>query len=207
MPDGPLHIELKGIGKKFYQRWLFRDINHDFSEHAHLAIVGKNGSGKSTLLRIISGQMKPSEGSVAYQLNQHPLPAASVYQQLSWAGPHVELYLDLTWAEQVDLHFRFCKCLLDQREDLHDILNLRPHKDKSLRFFSSGMLQRAMVGLALFSESQLLMLDEPTSHMDEENASLMLGLINTYLGDRKYVLASNMEREFQNIPSRLFLQG
>ena len=101
MSDNPLHIEIQGVGKKFYQRWLFREIHHDFSKQAHLAIVGKNGSGKSTLLRIISGQMKATEGNISYALNSRTFSSSSIYQYLSWAGPHVELYLDLTWEEQV----------------------------------------------------------------------------------------------------------
>ncbi|MEM7371230.1 MAG: ATP-binding cassette domain-containing protein [Bacteroidota bacterium] len=207
MSKNGLHIELQQLGKKFYQRWLFRGINHDFSEQPHLAIIGKNGSGKSTLMRIISGQMNATEGKVIYRQNQQLIPASKRYQQLSWSGPHVQVYADLSWQEQLDLHFRFCDCLLPNREDLHDLLHLQSHRHKKLRFFSSGMLQRAKVGLALFSKSNLLMLDEPTSHMDVENAQLMLGLIRQHLGNRIFVLASNMEREYAEVPHKLFLKG
>lgn len=207
MANSPLHIEVKGLGKKYYQRWLFRDISIDLTEGSKLAVIGKNGSGKSTLLRIISGQTHATEGQIAYSVNDQALASAQIYRYLSWAGPHVELYQDLTWEEHVQLHFRFCQCVLARKEDIHELLNLSAHRSKKLRFFSSGMLQRATVGLALFSKSQVLMLDEPTSHLDEENADLLLGLIRTYLDHRIYILASNMKREFEDIPQRLYLTG
>lgn len=207
MSDPGLHIELQQLGKKFYQRWLFRGINHNFSQQAHLAIIGKNGSGKSTLLRIIAGQMNSSEGKVLYQKDQQPIKASDIYRHISWSGPHVQLYQDLTWEEHLNLHFRFRNCLLPKPEDLHEILQLSNHRRKKLRFFSSGMLQRAKVGLALFSRSTVLMLDEPTSHMDVENAHMMLDLVRKYVGNRIFILASNMEREYQDISERLFLKG
>ena len=88
--------------------------------------------------------------------------------------------------------------LLKNPEEVIDILNLRPHIDKKLRFYSSGMLQRAKVGLALFTQSDILLLDEPTSNMDPDNANLILDLIDNHLEERTYVLASNMEREYQS---------
>ncbi|MEM7655055.1 MAG: ATP-binding cassette domain-containing protein [Bacteroidota bacterium] len=201
-----LHIQATDVGKKFYGRWLFRNISHDSAEAHRLALIGKNGSGKSTLMRILAGQMSPSEGKLAYLLNGTSLPANQWYQLISWSGPQIDLYPDLTLSEHIRLHFRFRDCLLPASQELIELLRLRPHANKSLRYYSSGMLQRVQVGLALFTQSHVLMLDEPTSHMDEENARLMLELVETYLGDRLFILASNLEREYQSIPSRIHLR-
>ncbi|MCB0835996.1 MAG: ATP-binding cassette domain-containing protein [Bacteroidetes bacterium] len=193
-----LHIRLENIGKKFYHRWIFKDINHDFQSSPRLALVGKNGSGKSTLLRIIAGQLSPSSGKISGLRGKQKVSVDHFYRYISWAGPFTTLYPDLTISEQVNLHFQFKSCLIDKPAQLIDILDLTSHQDKKLRFYSSGMLQRAKVGLALFTQSDVLLLDEPTSNMDPENAEKILGLIENHLGDRTYVLASNMEREFQS---------
>lgn len=200
-----MNVSLQDIGKKFYGRWLFREIKQELKSGERLALVGSNGSGKSTLLRIIAGQMNPSEGRVIYHFQDKKINGEQFFQHLSWSGPYIDLYQDLTFEEHLKLHFRFKKCLLDQPEEIIDILNLRPHKDKKLRFYSSGMQQRAKVGLALFTQSNLLLLDEPTSNMDADNAKLMLDLIETHLGDRILVLASNMEREFHTFEQVLRL--
>ncbi|MEZ4825731.1 MAG: ATP-binding cassette domain-containing protein [Bacteroidia bacterium] len=200
-----LNIQLEGIGKKFYHRWIFRDISHDFSIHPQLALVGRNGSGKSTLLRIIAGQLTPSAGKIVWTEGEFRIPAEQYYRHLSWAGPFTDLYPDLTLKEHIRLHFQFKACILPEPEELISLLKLEDHQDKMLRYYSSGMLQRVKVGLALFSRSNLLILDEPTSNMDSANAEWMLGLINTHLNNRFYLLASNMEREYQNIPRILQL--
>ena len=90
--EQPLHIQLEGVGKKFYQRWLFRGIDHDFGSMPHLALVGTNGSGKSTLLRIIAGQLAASEGRVRCAYAHQPLPLAQLYRHLSWSGPYLDPY-------------------------------------------------------------------------------------------------------------------
>jgi len=191
-----LSIRLEGVGKKFYHRWLFKGIDRTLPPASSLALVGSNGSGKSTLLRIIAGQMNPSEGKVWLLKNGEKLPLDKVYQYVSWSAPYLEAYLDLSLAEQYDLHFSWKKCLLKDADEVINRLRLEDHKDKKLRYYSSGMLQRAMVGMALFSDTPVLLLDEPTSFMDETNASLTLDLIRQYAEGRIFILASNMHREF-----------
>ena len=201
----PLHIQLNKVGKQYYRRWIFRDINLDLIQHPQTALVGTNGSGKSTLLRIIAGQLGPSEGKISYSFAEANLPVAKAYQHLSWAGPQIEMYPELTLEELIKLHFQLKTCLLDNPTDLIDILDFKGHHQKPLKYFSSGMQQRAKVGIALFSKSDLLLLDEPTSNMDEANAARILDLIDQYRQDRVFVLASNMKREYERLPHTLHL--
>jgi ABC-type multidrug transport system ATPase subunit len=156
-------------------------------------------------LRIIAGQMQASEGKLSYSLEGKKIDPELFFRQISWSGPYVELYQDLSFAEHLRLHFRFRKCLLESKDEVIELLQLGPHRDKKLRFYSSGMLQRAKVGLALFTQSEVLMLDEPTSNMDRDNARRILGLLESHLGDRIFILASNMEREFGSFSNILRL--
>lgn len=191
-----ISFALEDVGKKFYQRWLFKGISHDFQEAPHVALVGRNGSGKSTLMRIIAGQMLPSVGSVTCQIDEKPFPKDKFYQIISWSGPYIDLYEDLTLKEQIDLHFALKKCLLSSPRDIIALLRLEAHQHKQLRLYSSGMLQRVKVGLAVLTDTPILLLDEPTSNMDPENAAIMLALIQEHTQNRIMVLASNMEREY-----------
>lgn len=191
----PFSISSDKVGKKFYQQWLYRDLSFSLQNGEKLAILGNNGSGKTTLLRILAGQLSCSEGRVFYTKGKRKVPYEEMYQHISWAGPHTALYPDLTLEEHLKLHFSFKKQIISIAEII-DKLNLSKEVDKKLRFYSSGMLQRAKVGIALFSQSDILMLDEPTANMDENNAAYILALISEYLGDRIYILASNLEREY-----------
>lgn len=202
-----LHLKFENVGKKFYQRWLFRGVSHDFAEKPHLALIGTNGSGKSTLMRIIAGQLNPSEGKLQASWDGKSLPVVQLYRHLSWAGPYLDLYPELTFREQIDLHFRLNGCLLDSPQELISLLELDQHQDKPLQWYSSGMLQRAKVGLALFTRSDLLLLDEPTSNLDQHNATRMLDLIHRYTQDRLWVLASNLPREYERLDQAIRLSG
>lgn len=203
--QAPFQIELAGIGKKFNKRWLFKDLNFSLGQQKKLALIGTNGSGKSTLMRILAAQTTPSAGKLRYSLEGNSLPITDAYKYISWMGPYLEVFPELTLQELFKLHFRFKSPLLSSFEEMVKRLNLTDEKDKMLRYYSSGMLQRAKVGLALFTDSQVLMLDEPTSNMDKKNADLMLGLIEEFLGNRIYVLASNMEREYASFENQLQL--
>lgn len=198
---------MEDVGKRFYQRWLFRGLAHDFATSPRLALIGPNGSGKSTLMRILAGQMAPTEGKVRYKLDNQIIPTSEWYQYLSWSGPYIDLYPELTLREHLALHFRFKKCLLPDQQAIISHLKLEAHADKPLRVYSSGMLQRVKVGTALFSDSAVLLLDEPTSNMDEANASYMLELISQHLGDRIWILASNLAREFGTFTHQLRLNA
>ncbi len=197
-------LSIDKVGKQFYRNWLFRHLNLKISEGESLAVIGHNGSGKSTLLRIIASQMVPTEGKVTLRIGGTPVPANQMYQHLSWSAPYIGLFPELTLREQFRLQGRFRTMMLPESEFL-SVLSLSNEADKPLRFYSSGMLQRAKAGLAIFAQGQLLLLDEPTSNMDEGNAGLIQDLLETYQRNRILILASNLEREFGKITRQIHL--
>lgn len=204
-PADGFQLRATGLGKQFYNRWLFRQISLQLRSGERLAIIGRNGAGKSTLLRMLAGQMIPTEGRVSCTLQGSPVPAARLQEHVSWAAPYVDLYPDLTLAEHIQLHFRFRNCLLDDPASLIPLIGLEAHAGKPLRFYSSGMYQRARVGLALATRADLLLLDEPTSNLDEATAEQMFRLIERFSEGRILILASNLHREYSAIPQRIYL--
>lgn len=192
-------LQIQDLGKRFYGRWLFRHLDLALAEGENLALIGTNGSGKSTLMRMIAGQLSASEGKCQYLLDEKKVPYEEMYRYISWTGPQVQLYPDFTLEEHIFLHFQFKKCLLPNPKDIISLLKLEDHAEKKLRLYSSGMFQRVKLGLALFSDSKLLLLDEPTANMDEANADYALQLIHQYKGSRILILASNLEREYKGM--------
>ncbi len=202
-----IRIQLEEVGKKFYQRWIFRHISQTISPGTSTVIRGGNGSGKSTLLRIIAGQLPYSEGKITYSFMDEKIPLHKWYQHISWSAPAIDLYPDLSLSEFWTFHFRLKGCLLSSIGEMAEILELTNQLDKKLRFFSSGMLQRAKVGTALFSKTSILLLDEPTSNLDSYYSELLLKLIHTYTNDRTFILASNLAREYQHIDQQILLSS
>jgi ABC-type multidrug transport system ATPase subunit len=197
-------LKAQGLGKKFYRHWVFRDIDLHLQTGDRLLVTGANGAGKSTLVRVLSGQLTPSAGSLHMTLDGKAIDPEVAHRVLSWSGPYMDLYPDLTLREAVDMHFRFRDGLLPQAEVIQQ-LRLQDHADKLLRHFSSGMLQRVKVGLAIFTQAPLLLLDEATATMDESNARYIYDLTHAHLGDRVLVYASNNAGEFERFERRLEL--
>ena len=201
-----VNIKLEDVGKKFYHRWLFKNIKLDLGPDAkRLALVGKNGSGKSTLLRIIAGQMMPSTGRIRYSHQGKNIPTDKIYQYISWSGPYIDLYPELNLREHIKLHFSLKSSILADPLEIPQIIELENQLEKPLQYYSSGMLQRVKVAISLFTDSSVLLLDEPTSNMDKANAERILNLIDENLNNRIFVLASNLEREYKDFENILSL--
>ncbi len=106
------------------------------------------------------------------------------------------MYDDLTLDEQVHLwcKFRTFKKEIEIRE-FADHIELSQHRNKKLRNYSSGMRQRVKLGLAILTESELLLLDEPVSHLDARAIKWFQELLSKHIGQRSLFVASNSDAE------------
>jgi ABC-type multidrug transport system ATPase subunit len=199
-----IELQAKALGKRFYRHWVFRDLDFRIQSGEKILLTGPNGSGKSTLMRILAGQMAPTAGSLVLNAGGKAIDPEVWYRHLAWAGPYHELYGELTLREAIHMHFQFRQPLLPVQE-IPAALRLEAHTDKLLRHFSSGMLHRVKVGLAILSHSELLLLDEATTNMDEDNSKYILDLTLQHLGQRALIYASNNPMEFGAFETRMVL--
>lgn len=192
-----MKIELTNVSKRFNYDWIFRNVNYAFETGNQYAITGSNGSGKSTLLRIISGQLTPSEGKISFFAGSGQIPADQIYNSISYAAPYIDLIDDLTFDEAIRFHSKF-KPFLNNLipEEIKSASGLTAHGSKYLKEFSSGMRQRVKLILSILSESSILLLDEPTTNLDEAGVNWYLDLIQKYAKNRIVIVCSNQEREY-----------
>ncbi len=188
-----MQIDLQNIGKKFNKDWIFRNLNYEFKSGNSYAVTGHNGSGKSTLLQIISGFVLPTEGVVL----SNELDSNIMYQQISIAAPYLELIEEMTALEFLQFHQQF-KSFINNftLPQILEEVQLTKAADKQIRYFSSGMKQRLKLAQAFFSNTKILLLDEPTSNLDKQGIELYLQLIKRYTNDRLVVICSNDEAEY-----------
>lgn len=197
-------LRAENLGKRFHRTWIFKDISFQLKPGDHMLVTGANGSGKSTLLRVIAGQLSQTRGILEIINGKRKIDYERFYHFISWSGPYMELYPDLTLQEMIRLHFRFREPLIP-RTDIMQALKLETEANKLLRHFSSGMVQRVKAGLAILSQSKILLLDEATSNMDAQNSAYILDLMREYAGDRILIFASNKQDEFDGFSQRLDL--
>lgn len=192
-----MQITLDRVGKHFNFSWVFKKLDYTFEAPGIYAIVGNNGSGKSTLLQIISGFLSPSKGQLKYARNNETIPQEILYQYLTLTTPHLELLEELTLKEHLKFQQQFKPPLrgLDTSE-IMELCGLKKHQNKPLKYFSSGMLQRLRLALAIFFESNVVLLDEPTSHMDRNGIEWYKQIVKDYQRDRLLIISSNVKEEY-----------
>lgn len=190
-------IQLENCGKRFNRNWIFRDFNHTFSDGNAYAILGANGSGKSTLLQCIAGYMSLSKGKIAFTHNSKPVDEERKYLHLSLASPFLELIEEFTLRETIDFHFKMKQlAFLNDKAQISDVTGLGHSLDKQLKFFSSGMKQRVKIALAVFSNTPVLMLDEPCTNFDAQGIAWYRDLMEQYTKNRLVLVASNQAHEY-----------
>ena len=194
-----MNITLQNIGRRYNKEWIFRHLDYTFSVGKKYAILGPNGSGKSTLLKLLSGSLSPSEGQITYSdQQQKEIEVDSIFHYLTIAAPYVELLEEFTLREMIAFHFKFKNYLAGfDEERLLELTGLRRAVDKEIRFFSSGMKQRVKLALACCSSSAIVLLDEPTSNLDQAGEAWYVDLVKETIGvDRLLLVGSNQEKEY-----------
>ncbi|MCG9880510.1 MAG: ATP-binding cassette domain-containing protein [Bacteroidia bacterium] len=192
-----MEIILQDIGKKFNRQWIFKGISTHVHSGSSLALVGNNGSGKSTLLQIIYNYQTFSKGSINYCLNQKNLEEEDLVGKMAFAAPYLELLEEFTLQELLIFHFSI---LPKQREvSLEEMVTscgLSGQENKPVKYFSSGMKQRLKLIMALFSDTPVLLLDEPCSNLDNQGIEWYRDLVQTQLKKRTIIIASNQLFEY-----------
>jgi ABC-type multidrug transport system ATPase subunit len=204
-----MKITLTDTGKRFNRDWIFRHLDYEFLTGTSYAITGPNGSGKSTLLRVIAGATAQSEGKLQYFpgetiKNSEPLADDSQYRYLSFSAPYLELIEEMTLLELISFHRSF-KSFVGSvtTEEMISLLGLRDAAAKQIRYFSSGMKQRVKLGLAIFADTPVLLLDEPCTNLDAEGISLYRHLVLSRCQNRLLIVSSNDPQEYDFCKGRM----
>ena len=166
-------VKLENVTLSFGKNCILKDFSLSIENGEHIGIMGASGSGKTTLLKLISGQLKPTSGTVetdakiiSYMFQEHRL--------LPW----------LTAAENVNL------VLGDHKETMPEAIKGNAI-DKYPAELSGGMRQRVSLARALAFNGDLYLFDEPLASLDEESAAEMISLMKTHTSGKTVVFVTH----------------
>lgn len=184
-------LTLQHVTIGYDRRTILSDVNLHIAAGDCLRIGGGNGGGKTTLLRLLAGLLAPQSGKV---LRHRPCVTGYLPQYR-----RIDREFPLTVAQVVcsGLHCR--KSLLrpfgrDDRRRVGEMLErfgIADLGERSIRELSGGQWQRTLLARALVGNPDLLLLDEPDTHLDEEGKTFLRHLLETEAGQRTIVLVSH----------------
>lgn len=129
---------------------------------------------------------------------EYRLAEDQIYPYLSIAAPYLEVIEEMTFLEFLDFHKNFKPFLpgLDT-EKIIELVGLKKSSDKQIRYYSSGMKQRVKLAQAFFSNTLVLLLDEPCTNLDSDGIELYHRLIADYCNKRLVIVSSNEIQEYR----------
>ena len=164
------------------QTFSFPDINLDKQED--LLILGKSGIGKTTLLHLLAGLLKPVNGSVV--INNVNLSSLSNNKLDKFRGENIGMVFQKKYAiqslnvlENLQTRLLFSKQVVtnDNIEILLKQLDLLEFKKSKINALSEGQLQRLGIALSVVHNPKIILADEPTSSLDDENCKIVIELL------------------------------
>jgi ABC-type multidrug transport system ATPase subunit len=190
-------ISLSDAGKRFNRDWIFRHFSFQFNSGNSYAITGPNGSGKSTLLQVLAGALHINEGKCEWSEGSKSLAPETIFRHVSISAPYLELIEEMTLTEFLVFHSGFKPFLPGMEvKRIAELVGLDNAINKQIRYFSSGMKQRLKLAQCIFSDNEILLLDEPCTNLDADGIQLYQGLISNYGKGRMIVVSSNDEVEY-----------
>jgi heme exporter protein A len=198
VPDRDAAIVLRGLSRDFGERPALGGIDVELDAGATLAVLGPNGSGKTTLLRVLAGLLRPSGGEA--RVLGCPLPSETwrLRGRVGYLSHTAMLYRDLTSRENLRLSARLHGIEREEAgrriESSLAAVGMEGRADDRVAELSAGMAQRVAACLATLHRPELLLLDEPDSHLDAEAREQVGGLISPAQGRTRVLVSHERER-------------
>jgi ABC-type multidrug transport system ATPase subunit len=190
-------IVAKGLTKRFNREWIFKNFDYEFTSENLYVVTGPNGSGKSTLLQVLAGFIPPSKGTITYHVNDKAVTEDEVFRHVSIATPYMDLIEEFTLREQLEFHFGLKPIRQGFTIDsLIELMYLEKAANKQIMNFSSGMKQRMKLAMAFYTDSAVLLLDEPGTNLDKVAFEWYRNQLTINLKDRIVLIASNDQKEY-----------
>jgi putative ABC transport system ATP-binding protein len=163
---------------------VIRGIGFTINQNERLAIVGKSGSGKTSLLMLMAGLEKPTSGSIKFQdkeLTLYTEDQLTDFRKQNIGIVFQSFYLipSYTALENValSLEINFQKNALKQAEEILTDLGLKDRLHHFPSQLSGGEQQRVAIARAIINKPELILADEPTGNLDEENSQVIADLL------------------------------
>lgn len=185
-----MEITLSNVSKSFGSNKVIDKFNYSFNKGIY-AILGKNGSGKSTLLKLIGNLLSPSSGDIIYKTDEK----IEAQKKIFFCSPYQELISELTIEEFINFHNKFRYSITDYNKILKNF-KLNNYIDSKIENLSSGSLQKLKLIISFYSDSEFILLDEPTTNLDNDGKIKYMKVLKEFSNKKGIIIATNDNSDF-----------
>ena len=179
------------------------NVNFSLLEKKMTVLVGPNGGGKSTLIKLITGLIKPEEGSIVYRKG---IEVGYVQQNFlfdtSFPLTVGELVLQGTLPRKVRPFGRYTVGQKEKAAEAILRVGLNGYENRSIGQLSGGQIKRTVIARAFASDANLIALDEPDASLDVDAARELYGILGLLKSEKTIVIASHNVNTILDIADR-----
>ena len=207
-----LNKDFESSGESFE---VFKDLNFEINSNTSTALIGESGSGKTTLIHLIAGLESPDSGTIKigdfdiwkyseqkranFRLNNISI----IFQQYNLI-PSLNVLNNIKFQSQLIKNY-------DQnfRDELINLLGLNKLLKKYPEEISGGQQQRVAIARAILTKPKLLLADEPTGNLDEENSTKVTNAFEILLSryNSTIIIATHSKKLAQNLDVKLIIKN
>lgn len=190
-------IDVKNLSAGYDGRTVLRDVNLTVYQRDFLGIIGPNGGGKTTLIKCILGLLKPTGGEVIFHSSrpansQFTMGYLPQYNTIDRKFPiTVEEVILSGLSSKKSLTSRFSAKLREKAHEVIARMGLDGLEKRAIGALSGGQLQRALLGRAIISDPEVVILDEPSTYIDKRFEARLYELLAEINKDCAIILVSH----------------
>lgn len=201
-------LSLNNVTKKYGNFTALEDINLEFSGGVY-ALLAPNGEGKTTLIKMLTTLIFPTMGKILWNGDEIVGLDASYRDIIGYLPQDFGYYRNHSPREFL-LYMSALKCIAGDKakrktDELINLVGLSDVRDKKMKKFSGGMIQRVGIAQAMLNDPKILILDEPTAGLDPKERVRFRNLISSLSKDRIVILSTHIVSDIETIASRVIM--
>ena len=192
-----MSIQLTSISKVYGEQKALNAISLEAKKGQIVGFLGPNGAGKSTTMKILTGYIKPSEGTVLVNdvdVVTNPLQAQ---KSIGYLPEHNPLYLEMYVKEYLNFRAEVYKIDKTEIASVIEKVGLTEEAHKKISQLSKGYRQRVGIAAAILHNPDVLILDEPTTGLDPNQLVEIRSLIKELGKDKTVLFSTHIMQEVE----------
>lgn len=201
-------LTLQNIGKDYGKFTALKELNLQF-ENGVYGLLAPNGAGKTTLIQMLVTLVKPTNGEILYD-GKPILSMGEVYREkIGYLPQHFGYYKHYSprkYLRYIAALKGIEKSAVEKRiDEVLDLVALQEVKDKKMRKFSGGMIQRVGIAQAILGHPKILILDEPTAGLDPKERARFRHLLSDLARDRIVLISTHIVSDIESIANEIVM--